>query len=166
MKFDVATFTSLWLITFLCCALITTALSRMFTRVGAFRFWAIGFYLLAASSACFALHLTWRTDLLLVATATLALQSRLLIWAGTRDLFGGTAFWRTGLAISAVFCMLYGSALLFKAPLVLRAAAFRFFLSRLHDWTFPREGDMVHIKDPDPYRRILLHHREHAAPPL
>ena len=49
-------------------------------------------------------------------------------------------------------------------PLVLRAAAFRFFLSRLHDWTFPREGDMVHIKDPDPYRRILLHHREHALP--
>lgn len=51
-------------------------------------------------------------------------------------------------------------------PLVLRAAAFRFFLSRLHDWTFPREGDMVHIKDPNPYRRILLHHREHAAPAL
>lgn len=51
-------------------------------------------------------------------------------------------------------------------PLVLRAAAFRFFLSRLHDWTFPRAGDMVHIKDPDPYRRVLLHHREHAPTPL
>ncbi|GAC1623723.1 MAG: homoserine kinase [Nevskia sp.] len=51
-------------------------------------------------------------------------------------------------------------------PLVLRAAAFRFFLSRLFDWTFPREGDLVHIKDPDPYRRILAYHREHAAPAI
>lgn len=50
--------------------------------------------------------------------------------------------------------------------LVLRAAAFRFFLSRLYDWTFPREGDLVHIKDPDPYRRILAFHREHAPPAL
>lgn len=49
-------------------------------------------------------------------------------------------------------------------PLVLRAAAFRFWLSRLWDWTFPREGDVVHIKDPEPYRRLLVHHREHSAP--
>jgi homoserine kinase type II len=51
-------------------------------------------------------------------------------------------------------------------PLVLRAAAFRFYLSRLYDWTFPREGDLVHIKDPEAYRRILLAHREHAAPAI
>lgn len=51
-------------------------------------------------------------------------------------------------------------------PLVLRAAAFRFYLSRLYDWTFPREGDLVHIKDPEPYRRILVHHRTQAAPGL
>jgi homoserine kinase type II len=49
-------------------------------------------------------------------------------------------------------------------PLVLRAAAFRFYLSRLYDWTFPREGDVVHVKDPAQYRRILEWHRN--TPPL
>lgn len=122
MKLDVATLTSLWLITFLCCALITTALSHMFARVVAFRFWAVGFYLLAASSACFALHFTWHYDALLIATATLALQSRLLIWAGTRELFGAKAPWRAGIAAVAAFCALYGCALLLKAPMVLRAS--------------------------------------------
>ena len=127
MKFDVATFVSLWIVTFLCGALVATALSRMFRQVTAFRFWALAFYLLAASSACFALHLTWVNDLLLVATATLALQSRILIWAGTRELFGETAPWRAGLAVTAVFCVLYGSALMFRVPMVLRALLLALF---------------------------------------
>lgn len=45
--------------------------------------------------------------------------------------------------------------------LVLRAAALRFYLSRLYDWVHPREGGMVHVKDPDAYCRILQFHREH-----
>lgn len=49
-------------------------------------------------------------------------------------------------------------------PLVLRAAALRFYLSRLYDWVHPREGGMVHIKDPDAYRQILEYHRAHTLP--
>jgi len=51
-------------------------------------------------------------------------------------------------------------------PLLLRAAALRFYLSRLHDWVFPREGDVVHVKDPNQYRRILEHHRNTPPPAL
>lgn len=48
--------------------------------------------------------------------------------------------------------------------LVLRAAALRFYLSRLQDWMHPREGGMVHVKDPDAYRRVLEFHRDHVLP--
>ena len=44
----------------------------------------------------------------------------------------------------------------------LRAAALRFWLSRLEDKHLPRGGELVQVKDPDEYRDILR--RRIAAP--
>lgn len=45
-------------------------------------------------------------------------------------------------------------------PTVIRAAALRFWLSRLKDFHFPKEGEMTHIKDPKMMRKVLLSRRE------